>query len=86
MIGRVTFWNDQRNFGFITVSSGEQYFFHISNFLRESADCRPRLSQTVTFRLGEPISEGKKIQAVQVQSATQAQFEAGALALGGGTD
>jgi cold shock CspA family protein len=79
MVGRITFWNDQRNFGFITVSSGEQYFFHVSNFNGE-----PRLSQTVTFRLGEPIREGKKVQAVHVSPATQAQIDAGASALVGG--
>ena len=85
MIGRITFWNDQRSFGFITVSSSEQYFFHIANFNGQPSDSRPRLSQMVAFRLGEPISEGKKTQAVHVQPATQTQIDAGASALAGGT-
>jgi cold shock CspA family protein len=83
MIGRITFFNCQRNFGFITVSSGEQYFFHIANCVK---GYRPRLSEKVTFSLGEPISEGKKEQAIHVSPATQAQIDAGASALAGGTN
>ena len=80
MIGRITFWNDQRGFGFITVSSGDQYFFHVAHFQEHG---RPRLSQMVTFRLAEPISEGKKLQAVHVSPAPPTRIESGAQALAG---
>ena len=77
MLGRITYWNNSRAFGFVTVSvkeSGgtfqEQYFFHHSNFVNFKKGEVPMLGGIVTFNLGDPLAEGKKIQAVGVKYAT----------------
>jgi cold shock CspA family protein len=38
MVAQVTTFIENRGFGFLTDSSGEQYFFHVTNFLREGAE------------------------------------------------
>jgi cold shock CspA family protein len=77
MIGRITYWNNPKGFGFITVANTEgtatfqtQYFFHHSNF-----DGTPLLGAIVVFNLGDPVATGKKIQAVGVRFATAAEIE-----------
>jgi hypothetical protein len=77
MIGRITYWNNPKGFGFITVANTEgsttfqtQYFFHHSNF-----DGTPVLGAIVVFNLGDPVAIGKKIQAVGVRYATSAEIE-----------
>jgi cold shock CspA family protein len=74
MIGRLTYWNGLKGYGFITVTdgSGTQYFFHRSNFIGPGD---PVLSGLVVFNLGEPLSIGKKVQAVGVRYATSADIE-----------
>jgi cold shock CspA family protein len=70
MIGQVTTFIDARGFGFITDPSGEQYFFHISNFLREGAEGKkrkPMLGEIVSFELAEPVRLGCKVQAVEIR-------------------
>lgn len=95
MIGRITYWNNPKGFGFITVANSDgsatfqtQYFFHHSNF-----DGTPVLGAIVVFNLGDPVAIGKRIQAVGVRFATAAEIEqanyargfgAGASALAGG--
>jgi cold shock CspA family protein len=67
MIGQVTTFIDARGFGFLTDSTGEQYFFHISNFLREGAGGKkrkPMLGEIVSFELADPVRLGAKVQAV----------------------
>ena len=94
MIGRITFWNQSKGFGFITVSiqksslegpSQEQYFFHHSQFTKGEV---PVLGALVVFSLGEPFTAGKKVQAVGVRFATARDIEvaqgANALASKGG--
>ncbi len=49
--GRITEWNDQRGFGFVTPGGGgERVFLHISAFSARSQ--RPRLDDKVTYTLG----------------------------------
>lgn len=82
MIGRITHWNNQKGYGFITVQNRdgrgmfqEQYFFHHSNFANSIET--PMLGGIVVFNLGEPIAEGKKIQAIGIRYATRAEMEEG---------
>lgn len=77
MIGRITFWNNSKGYGFITVTETErdatfqtQYFFHHSNF-----EGTPVLNAIVVFHLGEPVVVGKKVQAIGVRFATQAAID-----------
>ena len=79
MIGRITHWNNQKGYGFITVQNRdvrgtfqEQYFFHYSNFANSSE--APILGGIVVFNLGEPIAEGKKIQAIGIRYATRTEM------------
>jgi cold shock CspA family protein len=70
MIGQVTTFIDVRGFGFLTDSTGEQYFFHVSNFLREGAEGKerkPKLGEMVRFELDEPVRLGCKVQAVKIR-------------------
>ena len=79
MIGRITYWNNPKGFGFITVASTDsngafqqQYFFHHSNFRSSET---PLLGGIVVFNLGEPVAIGKKIQAIGIRYATPAEIE-----------
>jgi uncharacterized membrane protein YsdA (DUF1294 family)/cold shock CspA family protein len=48
--GKVTSWNDDRGFGFVTpLSGGKEVFVHINAFSNRS--CRPVLNDIVTFKL-----------------------------------
>lgn len=66
MRGTITFYNNKRGFGFITVPSGEQYFFHISNFVKDEGEV-PTLEGRVRFDVGPALAVGKKPQALHVQ-------------------
>jgi cold shock CspA family protein len=86
MIGQVTTFIDVRGFGFITDPSGEQYFFHVTNFLREGAEGKerkPKLGEMVSFDLADPVRLGSKVQAVKLRPS-DVDFRAGigALAVG----
>jgi cold shock CspA family protein len=76
MIGKVTYWNQPKGFGFIAVTtqhsalealSQEQFFFHHSQFTKGEV---PVLGAYVVFTLGEPYAAGRKVQAVGVRFAT----------------
>jgi cold shock CspA family protein len=78
MIGRITYWNNPKGYGFITVSTTEQgatiqsqYFFHYKNFICGET---PVLDGMVVFNLGHPIASGKKVQAVGIRYATPAEI------------
>jgi cold shock CspA family protein len=75
MIGSVTFWDARRGYGFISVIKPDgilqQYFFHHSNFKTPPV----QLGGVVIFSLGDPVSIGKKVQAVNVRYATQADVQ-----------
>lgn len=48
--GKITSWNDEKGFGFITPStSGKRIFVHVRSFGNRSR--RPEVNQTVTFAL-----------------------------------
>lgn len=48
--GKITFWKNEKGYGFITPSSGaKQVFVHISSF--RSRDEQPRINQLVSFDL-----------------------------------
>lgn len=50
--GKITFWKEDKGYGFITPSSGpKQVFVHISAFVDKSQ--RPQVNQLVTFTLSE---------------------------------
>jgi cold shock CspA family protein len=78
MLGRITYWNNFKGFGFCTVSTKEatggtsqqQYFFHWSNFLNYKNGEHPTIGGIVRFDLGEPLAKGKKVQAINVRYAT----------------
>ena len=81
MIGKITFWNQWKGLGFITVStqkssleapSQEQYFFHHSQFTKGVV---PVLGALVVFSLGEAFAIGKKVQAIGVRFATARDIE-----------
>lgn len=83
MIGKVTYWNQPKGYGFIThteqksafeAPSQQQIFFHHSQFTKHEV---PVIGAFVIFTLGEPFQIGKKAQAVGVRFAT-AQEIAGA--------
>ena len=87
MIAQVTTFIEGRGFGFLTDSSGEQYFFHISNFSRDGAEGKKRkpiLGEMVSFELDEPVRLGCKVQAVKIRPSEECvQVEIGALLKGG---
>lgn len=50
--GRVTEWNDERGFGFVTQNStGQRFFLHISQLA--SRRTRPSLGEVLTFEVGQ---------------------------------
>jgi cold shock CspA family protein len=70
MVAQVTTFIENRGFGFLTDSSGEQYFFHVTNFLREGAEGKerkPKLGEMVSFELADPVRLGRKPQAVKIR-------------------
>ena len=88
MIGRISFYNHAKGYGFITVTSQklpaeapsqEQFFFHYSNFRNAET---PALGAYVSFGLAPGIAEGKKPQAVGIRFATSP--EVGFAELAGG--
>jgi len=75
MFGKVTFWNQPKGFGFITVTerhsplespSQQQFCFHHSQFTKGEV---PVVGAFVVFSLGEAFTANKKIQAVGVRFA-----------------
>ena len=88
VIGRISFYNHAKGYGFITVSSKkspteapsqEEFFFHYSNFRNGET---PALGAFVVFGLAPGIAEGKKPQAVGIRFATS--MEVGLAVLAGG--
>ena len=77
MLGRISFYNHSKGYGFITVSvapkspteapSQEQFFFHHSHFRDGEI---PVMGAYVVFGLAPGIAEGKKAQAVGIRFAT----------------
>ncbi len=64
MRGFISYWNDDKGYGFITeATTGRQYFFHHSNFPH---DHRPIIRYRVTFEVA-PGKNGKRDQATNVR-------------------
>ena len=85
MIAQVTTFIESRGFGFLTDASGEQYFFHISNFSRDGAEGKKRkpiLGEFVSFELADPVRLGAKVQAVKIRPSDVV-VQTGALSKGG---
>lgn len=72
MVGIITVFNPQRRFGFITITSGERYFFHLDNFIKGE---QPVLGGRVYFQVGPSIAIGKPDQAVNVRYAGSGEGE-----------
>lgn len=95
MLGRITFYNHAKGYGFVTVTmqpqspieapSQSQFFFHHSNFQNGEI---PVIGAFVVFSLAPGIAEGKKVQAVGIRFATVREVSAdagvNALAMTGG--
>jgi cold shock CspA family protein len=85
MVAQVTTFIERRGFGFLTDSTGEQYFFHISNFSREGAEGKkrkPMLGEMVSFELADPVTLGAKAQAVKIRPS-DGSVQIGAFSKGG---
>ena len=68
--GKLSRWNDERGFGFLTPSQGGQdIFVHVSSFPRDGQ--RPRLDESLSFEI-ELDNKGQK-RAVSVRRSAGAQ-------------
>jgi cold shock CspA family protein len=73
MIAQITTYIDVRGFGFLTDCEGEQFFFHVSNFLREGSqgkERKPKLGEMVSFEVTDPVRLGGKMQAVKIRPSS----------------
>jgi cold shock CspA family protein len=62
MKGTIVLWHQARAYGFVKPDgSDETIFVHISNFCPGEV---PRLDARIEFEIGDPISIGKKPQAI----------------------
>jgi len=87
MKGTLVVWSQTRNFGFIqpdaTTEISDRLFVHLTNFDGDRTNVR--LGIRVEFSIGDPISIGKKPQAVHVKFlAVETEISAGANALKAG--
>ena len=49
--GTVSYWRDDKGFGFITTDTSERVFFHIRDFTQPPAR-RPQQGDRLSFQLG----------------------------------
>src|SRR5580765_7974506 len=62
MKGTIILWHQPRAYGFVQADgSSDTFFIHVTNF---PAGQVPRLGARVEFEVGDPISLGKKPQAI----------------------
>jgi cold shock CspA family protein len=70
MVGTLTFWNNQRGFGFITIPNGDSVFLHITNFKPQDGTSRsPVLGAFLSFEIGPGVRSDKKHQALNARFA-----------------
>lgn len=62
-IGTIASWNRERGYGFIEITNGRKYFFHITKW---QSDDLPTIGTTVTFEVGPGHLPGKSEQAINV--------------------
>jgi cold shock CspA family protein len=85
MIAQITTYIDVRGFGFLTDHEGEQFFFHVSNFLREGSqgkERKPKLGEMVSFEITDPVRLGGKMQAIKLRPSSASYVAAGIEAQG----
>lgn len=57
--GKITKWNDDKGFGFITRNDGKQQIFvHISAFNKSHQQQRPLVGEAVSFEIADDIKKG----------------------------
>lgn len=87
MQGVLILWSEPRGFGFIqpdaTTELSDRLFVHITNF-SDAEQSKIRLGMRVEFSIGDPITIGKKPQAVRCKLLPVAKLNAGADALKAG--
>ena len=67
MQGTLVVWSEPKGFGFIQPDgSSERLFIHITNFGGLDKG-EVRLGARIEFEIGDPISLGKKLQAVRAK-------------------
>jgi cold shock CspA family protein len=69
--GRITDWNDDRGFGFITpTDGGDRVFLHISAFIRRER--RPLGNEIVTYELAKDPRKGNRAASVRYKESRPA--------------
>jgi cold shock CspA family protein len=87
-MGRIVFYHPRKQFGFVRATDANDYFFHQIDF--EPGEFTKlgevKLGQMIVFKLGQPISLGKRVQATNIRLAGPAEIEiaSGVAALAGG--
>ena len=84
MQGTLVIWSEPKAFGFVQPDgTSEKLFIHITNFGGLEKD-KVRLGARIEFEIGDPISLGKKPQAVRAKLLpVSIEISAGASALAG---
>jgi len=67
-LGTITYFQQDKGFGFITTPKGFSYFFHVSRFAKGS---QPVLGGEVAFEIAPPVSIGKKPMAVNIRYSVE---------------
>ncbi len=72
LTGTIKFFNKDRGFGFIKATSGEDYFFHISNvssYLNAENDLEDKAK--VTFKITSNKRKEGTMKAIAIDSVTE---------------
>jgi cold shock CspA family protein len=68
MQGILVVWSEPKAYGFVQPDgSSEKLFIHITNFPEGTPKSAIRLGSRIEFEIGDPISLGKKPQAVRAK-------------------
>lgn len=66
--GTVSYWRDDRGFGFVTTDTAQRLFFHIRDFATAPAK-RPQQGDKLSFRLGQDKQQRPYAVALQLEEA-----------------
>jgi|HubBroStandDraft_6_1064221.scaffolds.fasta_scaffold972725_2 cold shock CspA family protein len=84
MLAQVSTYVEPRGFGFLTDSEGVDYFFHISNLVRDPKNVlKLKLGVMVTFEITDPIKLGGKMQAIKMRIVDEPGVEVAQIGAGG---
>jgi len=72
--GTVSYWRDDKGFGFVSTESGERLFFHIRDF-RSCPARRPQQGDKLSFELSMDKQQRPYALAVQLEEATVAEVK-----------